>query len=272
VKPSDCVDPSDHLDHLTRCLSCQARTERRRRIAETWKELQPSPREIAAAQERFARRSPRPRPVRARSGIVALAVLLAGAAAFASARAVGFRALARGAPTALPALNRSDSPPAASENAASSPPALSATPEGADPGPEPTESVARTAVAIHPPSPPTWRQTPPAPSLPVDRPAAVTAPQGWAEAAQALRRGDHAAAERAFDELARSDNLHTRDAARLARAQLWIAQARWSDARPELESLAAAGATALVRDKATALLSSAAMGSAPEPRSGTNLP
>jgi hypothetical protein len=72
-----------------------------------------------------------------------------------------------------------------------------------------------------------------------------------------MRARDYSAAERAFDDLARSDDGRARDAARLARAQVWVTQGRTSEARSELESLAASGTTELVRDKAAALLRSA---------------
>jgi hypothetical protein len=82
-------------------------------------------------------------------------------------------------------------------------------------------------------------------------PSASAAPSiAWSAAAAALRIGDYAAAERAFDELAGSGDPRTRDEARLARAQVWIAEHRGDKARAELESLAASGATLLVRQRA----------------------
>ena len=65
-----------------------------------------------------------------------------------------------------------------------------------------------------------------------------------------MRDGAWNRAEHAFDDLARSDDARTRDDARLARAQLWIAQGRTEGARAELQALAAAGATPLVRKRA----------------------
>ena len=69
-----------------------------------------------------------------------------------------------------------------------------------------------------------------------------------------MRVSDYGAAEAAFGELARAPDAPTRDAARLARAQVWIAQGRSLRARPELESLAAGGATPLLRKRAAAAL------------------
>jgi hypothetical protein len=87
-------------------------------------------------------------------------------------------------------------------------------------------------------------------------PKPVAALGGWIEAARALRDGDYATAERAFDDLARADDAPTRDEARLARAQIWIAEGRTHEARPELESLATSGSTERVRDRASALVHS----------------
>jgi len=61
-------------------------------------------------------------------------------------------------------------------------------------------------------------------------------------------------AEEAFAELARSSEARTRDASRLARAELWIAQGRLPAARAELCELSSSGATRLVRDRAAQAL------------------
>jgi hypothetical protein len=81
----------------------------------------------------------------------------------------------------------------------------------------------------------------------------VSAP-AWARAATALREDDFDAADRAFDELGRASDATTRDAARLARAQLWISRGRGAAVRPVLEQLAQSGATALVRQRAAEFL------------------
>jgi hypothetical protein len=65
-----------------------------------------------------------------------------------------------------------------------------------------------------------------------------------------MRAGDYAAATQAFDTLAASSDPKTRDDARLARAQLWIATHQAGRARTELEDLSTTGATALVRARA----------------------
>jgi hypothetical protein len=78
--------------------------------------------------------------------------------------------------------------------------------------------------------------------------------RAWARAAVALREDDFNAADSAFDELGRAGAPATRDAARLARAQLWISRGREAAVRPVLEQLARTGATALVRQRASELL------------------
>jgi hypothetical protein len=78
--------------------------------------------------------------------------------------------------------------------------------------------------------------------------------RAWARAAAALREDDFAGADLAFDELTHSGDPFTRDAARLARAQLWMSRGRESEVRPVLEHLAQTGATALVRRRASELL------------------
>ena len=76
----------------------------------------------------------------------------------------------------------------------------------------------------------------------------------WARAAEALRLNDFAAADRAFSDLGHAPDAATRDAARLARAQLWIAHGRAKEVTPVLQDLAATGATPLVRQRAAEFL------------------
>jgi hypothetical protein len=78
--------------------------------------------------------------------------------------------------------------------------------------------------------------------------------RAWARAAAALREDDFDAADRAFDELGHSVDPATRDAARLARAQLWISRGREAAVQPVLEQLARDGATPLVRQRAAEFL------------------
>jgi hypothetical protein len=78
--------------------------------------------------------------------------------------------------------------------------------------------------------------------------------RAWARAAVALREDDFGGADRAFEELCRSPDPATRDAARLARAQLWISHGREAAVRPILEQLAQSGATPLIRQRAAEAL------------------
>ena len=244
MMPLPCTDPH------------RVALERRRRAARTWSQLEPTGAEIAAARVRLAGRRKSRRGTLALRGMIAAAVVLAGTAAFGAARLGVFGAPQRATPpTAVPVR---DSP--APRLAFPSRP-VDATPiETLAPSEEPTipgtapiapaaaatralKNIASTASAPLPPqlaSPPPVAAQPPSPD-----PASSTG--GWEMAARAMRTGDYAGAEGAFAELARSADPRTRDQARLARAQLFIAQGRRSEARPELESLAVTGATALVR-------------------------
>jgi hypothetical protein len=69
-----------------------------------------------------------------------------------------------------------------------------------------------------------------------------------------MRTGDYPEAERAFGELARSNDPRTRDEARLARAQVLVAEGRSGEARTELTDLARSGATPLVQARAAEAL------------------
>ncbi|HMI83917.1 MAG TPA: hypothetical protein VK550_07470 [Polyangiaceae bacterium] len=84
--------------------------------------------------------------------------------------------------------------------------------------------------------------------------ATLVSARAWSRAAAALREDNFEVADRAFDELGHSSDPATRDAARLARAQLWISRGREVAVRPVLEQLAANGATALVRQRAAEFL------------------
>lgn len=78
--------------------------------------------------------------------------------------------------------------------------------------------------------------------------------RAWARAAVALREDNFEEADRAFDELCKSADPSTRDAARLARAQLWVSRGREAAVRPILEQLAQSGATPLIRQRAAETL------------------
>ncbi|HVU04057.1 MAG TPA: hypothetical protein VHE30_19995 [Polyangiaceae bacterium] len=77
----------------------------------------------------------------------------------------------------------------------------------------------------------------------------------WQRVSRALSHGEIAEADRHLVALARSSDGATRDAAELARAELWIAHGRAAEFRAVVQRLAEHGATALVRKRAAALLS-----------------
>jgi hypothetical protein len=93
---------------------------------------------------------------------------------------------------------------------------------------------------------------PAAPAVPREELTAAS----WQAVAAALRANDRAQAEHALDALAEAIDLRTRDAARLARAQLWLSQGKVDRARADLQDLAATGVTSIIRQSAReALLS-----------------
>ncbi len=111
-------------------------------------------------------------------------------------------------------------------------------------------------------TPPVPIAQPAAPALPIadSLNGAARAPnakieRAWARATEAMRRDNFAAADEAFGELCHAPDAVTRDKARLARAQLWIAYGRSADVRSVLVDLAANGANALVRERAAEFLS-----------------
>ncbi|HEX3595588.1 MAG TPA: hypothetical protein VHU80_10810, partial [Polyangiaceae bacterium] len=91
----------------------------------------------------------------------------------------------------------------------------------------------------------------PAPSAPVES-ASASGP--WTRVAQALSVSDWTRADEALSELVATSEPSTRDAAALARAELRIAHGAGDSMRSDVERLAQAGATPLVRKRATRLL------------------
>jgi hypothetical protein len=88
-----------------------------------------------------------------------------------------------------------------------------------------------------------------------DAEPAPIAPDGpWGRVARALSAGDWQRADAALVELARVADPATRDAADLARAELWIAHGRGGAFRANVERLARAGYTPLIRKRALRLL------------------
>jgi hypothetical protein len=252
-------------------------TEKQRveRMRETWRALEPTAGEIAAAQARMVRRAKDARrPARVLPAMVAVASVLAAAAAFAGVRAgvlrqliLGSRAVAPEVPMATTSMSTARSSPPTPTTTPSMETPTPSEPDAVDPESLPLVVDPAPSARMHPVVAPSSSAMAPTPSA-----SAATTHGGWAAAAEALRAGDYALADRAFGELAASGDPRTRDEARLARAQVWIAQRRNADARRELEQLAASGATTLVRARASDMLRSMRQGSSDRGAPGTNSP
>jgi S-adenosylmethionine:diacylglycerol 3-amino-3-carboxypropyl transferase len=91
-------------------------------------------------------------------------------------------------------------------------------------------------------------------------PAAVAETSAWRRAASALEKHDSRAADRVLEELTAGADANTRDAAWLARAQLWISDGAREKAVPVLRRLATDGATTIIRKRAQDLLRGGASG------------
>jgi hypothetical protein len=276
--------PGATRDHADRVLPSG---EQSARVVRVWRQLRPTEAEVTAAHVRFLERRRRDeRPRFAPRSLVLALVLTAAATAAAGVHVARTRALAArdsgGAPVrnepASPARARRsasplpDAPPAALPSADIAEPELpparlplpsdetsapaaapevttAVAPRAAGPSAPPVEaSRAPTGTLVAPAVGPPRAATPVASESPA---AAVPSPTMlWAAAAAALRAGDYAAAERAFDELARTGDPRARDESRLARAQIWLAQGQAARATPELTALAESGATSFVRARA----------------------
>jgi hypothetical protein len=263
--------------------------ERMRRVVRTWRALEPTEAEVRAARVRVQVGPRGRRPWRAIPGAVALAILVAASVAFGGGLTVwrtvfgdahrvdGPSVVPRSLPAAgsagssflvgtasaiasavAPEIEMPRSSPVATRAKSVSPSAESASSSAAPP------LAARAAVVAQPepnrgapggalPSPTSLAADGPSGGSAESSSAAPFASQGasgWTAAAEAMRAHDYGRAELAFDALARSPQPRTRDEARLARAQVWLAEGRTSEARPELVSLAETGATWLVRQRA----------------------
>jgi hypothetical protein len=231
-------------------------TERILRMKETWRG--PTATEASAARRRFFGSRPAPRPPRWSVGLV-FATLFAGGLAFASVGVVATRfVVASGSTSHEPS-------PTPSKRVrpviASAPPPAIAPLEQAIEAPQPP-SEARledTGTAASARAIPSRR-----PNRPAQSPSHL-----WAAAAEAMRTGDLAAAERALTELTRNADPTTRDQATLSLAEELLAQGRVDEARPLLQRLMAHGSTPFVRKRAADALGAKDEGST-ENEPGTN--
>jgi hypothetical protein len=228
--------------------------ERMRRIAASWHAEEPTRHEVAAARMRFATRARAGRQARVAPGVVAAAIVLTGAAAFASTRVIAFRArlAVAAAERDSPSVEGRSKPAVVKRRSALAPKLPSkddTTPPASSDAVVAVEDLPVARPALPPQAPPAQPRAA-SPERPSASPPSGKPGTGWIDAAAALRAGDYVRAEQMFGEIARSADARTRDEARLARAQVWLAQGRRSDAEPELEELAGSGATPLVRQRA----------------------
>lgn len=219
--------------------------ERLRRLTTCWRAARPKSDEIAAAWRRFrAARAPG-RSLRRwppAATVLAVAVLSSGALFAAS----GLRTLLTSDTRPLErSQTRSGSQPeqhAARRRGAST--LHSMRPE---PAPAPVGST----------EPATGHPAPVAALVPPAERRAHSAPEvgTWTRAAEALRLGDTARAAFELNRLEHSGDSATRDAARLSRAQLAVAEGRGAEVRGLLEALTRSE-TPFVRRRAAELLGS----------------
>jgi hypothetical protein len=131
-------------------------------------------------------------------------------------------------------------------------------PADAPAAPKRGRTAAPAANEPAPNEPAPQEAAPPPPEPPPTTTAEGASPKvqaAWVRAADAQRRDDFSAADSAYSELCDAKDPATRDAARLARAQLWMAHGRGAEVRSVLVDLAARGATQLVRQTARECLS-----------------
>lgn len=243
--------------HMAECESCRAAVERTRRLAGAWRSLEPSSEEIARAMARFRRRSSprRPKPMWARA-IVACALVAATGVSAAAVRVLETRHGGRGARSVVTSfsLAQPPTPRSASKREMGWPEPIPVPSSLAEP------SLAAPPTGLHEVAAepvPRGPRVLPKPDLPSAEPVtAPPPPSPWIVAAEAMRARDYQSAERAFSDLLNNPDAHTRDAARLARAQVWISEGRVSEARSDLETLKIVGVTASIRERATEALQS----------------
>jgi hypothetical protein len=250
---------------------------RLRRMAECWRESAPSDEIVALAPRRFERRRAAPRRA-ARMLVVALAqgfvlgIVTLAAASWMVTKVLP--ALRAHEPLVIRAVEQPKTRPsghgsrgAAPMQAEAEPPTATFEEVGAPVGsalPHTTQAAEpRVAVpvvqaapsdvgpsAASGPAPGTARASLP----PVAVPEIPSAVGPWSRVAEALAAGDYGEADRALASLGGDRDATTRDAAELARAELWIARGAGAGFRPSLERLAASGQTPLIRRRAAALI------------------
>jgi hypothetical protein len=141
-------------------------------------------------------------------------------------------------------LGRQHAPPAAESDIQPAVGATAKPPPSIEPGKPATTARLDQAPADGPPQPGELQSAP--------------QPATWEAAAQALRAGDQAEAERLLEDLAKSEDPEVRDGARLVRLRSLVKAHGPSPAeRTELTELSTSGATASIRAAARKLLDEA---------------
>lgn len=220
------------LEHLRDCQSCAQELTQRLRWFSAWDRAEPSAAAIARLRLKTAA-TRRSSPRRLTFAYAAAALLATGLAS-----ATGYLWQRLDAPTPAPSASAQVSLPASAQDRAVARPAQAPLEAAPSPPPAVASSESREAPKLATPRPVTSAQV----------------AETWSEAATALRQGDTQRANKALDELSRSRDAATRDAARLALAELWMSQQQADKAQPLLRELAAKGATPLIRRRAKELL------------------
>jgi hypothetical protein len=230
---------NEHGDHLARCEACRRALELSERVSEHCDDELSSVEILQLQMRVMPQLSPRSEPSADRRRRTAYAAALVAVAAAGSAAAGTYYAV-HNAPEPAPR------PIAARPSGQVTPARRAHVPSSAAELPQPI------APALPPPQAartgaPVARSEPPA------APASPSARALWAEAADALRRGDRARAERALGQLTSTRDDVTRDSAELALIELWMKSGQDDRCRASLGRLAASAATPALRSRALAL-------------------
>lgn len=242
--------------HLAACPACRSEYEQLSRMHAHWDREPLSQAELLRLEIRC-----RPRPLtkkrRSRSvawaafgGVLALGTAAAAAAGYLKGGAFSFGSADRASESqveeAAEPVGRSTGHAARTKA-----PSSARQMQSAEEDEQPATSVLPALDAA--PTLPSTRKEPSS-RKDASAPAAISRDPGWIEAADALKRDDHVAAERALKQLSKSGNAVNRDAASLTLAETYLSRGLREQAAPILRRLAAEGATATIRSRAQKLL------------------
>jgi hypothetical protein len=260
------VPRGEHARHLEKCRPCSVEVERSRRISGSWQQIEPSRRELLAARATFLATRSRVRRTVALPTALVPAILLFGTLALANVihryaqrteASTAAHSEAKPGPRAARTVEpaRPEAAPRVTSVSSVAPsPVATTLPAVPFSSPVPRPRVAEPTRVVDTPAPRTMAPERTLGAVPTPASVDSPPPSAWAAVAEAMRAGDYTGAQRSLDELVHAEDTKTRDDARLARAQVWIAQRRTERARPELEDLATSGHTPLVRQRAAQAL------------------